>query len=449
MLAYIPNTNEQQQEMLQEIGVENINKLFSDIPEECKLNRKLNVPEGKSEMEIRDCIRQVAKQNNNISENICFLGAGAYDHYIPSVIDYLAGRQEFYTAYTPYQPEISQGTLKAIFEFQTYICELTGMDVANASMYDGASTLAESCIMASSTTRRNTILIAKTVHPEYREVVKTYAKFRGLKVYETDYTDGVTDIKQLHEMLSDDIAAFVLQTPNFFGLIEEIDSICNIIHENKSLMIACCDPISLGIMKPPGDLGVDIVVGEGQSLGNHLSFGGPYLGFMAAKNKLMRKMPGRIVGQTQDVDGKTAYVLTLQAREQHIRREKATSNICSNQALNALRATVYISLLGKQGYKKVSEMCIQKSHYTYNELLKLDGIEQCFNKPFFKEFVVKIKGSVDKINYKLNKINIIGGYNLGNSYPELENCWLIAVTEKRTKAQIDKFVKKVGEFINE
>ncbi|HZK28025.1 MAG TPA: aminomethyl-transferring glycine dehydrogenase subunit GcvPA [Thermoclostridium sp.] len=444
MSNYIPNTNAQQLQMLKEIGVNDIKDLFSDIPENVKLNTSLDIPEAMSEIELSTHMRQVANKNKNLEEYSCFLGAGAYDHYIPSVVNNLLSRQEFYTAYTPYQPEISQGTLQAIFEYQTMICRLTGMDVANASLYDGGSALAEAAIMACESTRRNEIIAIRSMHPENREVLSTYARFKGISLKEAEIKNGVTDIQRLEGEFNENTAAILVQSPNFFGAIENLKEIAQLAHKNKSLLIVSCDPISLAILKAPGDVGADIVVGEGQALGNPLSFGGPYLGFMAVKKPFTRKMPGRIVGQTVDKNGKRGYVLTLQTREQHIRREKATSNICSNQALNALAATIYMSILGKKGLKDVAELCTQKAHYAYNELLKTQLFSPAFDSPFFKEFLLVYHGNVEKLNKHLIDRKIIGGFATDNLYPEFENGYLVAVTEKRTKDEIDRFVSEVA-----
>ena len=445
MARYIGNTNQDREEMLKEIGIKDIDALFKSVPESVHLNRKLNLPEAQSEMELVKNIKSLSKQNSNLSDFTCFLGAGAYDHYIPALIDQIVSRQEFFTSYTPYQPEISQGTLQVIFEYQSMICELAGMAVTNASMYDGATALTEAAIMACESTRRNEILIAKSVHPESRDVLNTYAKFRNIKVIELEYKNGQIDAEDLQNKINSDTAAVIVQTPNFFGVIEDVGSFNELIHKNKSLLIMSVDPISLGLLKSPGELGADIVVGEGQSLGNSLNFGGPYLGFMAVTQKLMRKMPGRIAGQTVDKDGKRGFVLTLQTREQHIRREKATSNICSNQALNALIATIYLATIGKEGLKKVSELCLHKSHYAYNELIKTGKFSPVFTAPFFKEFMLKSEENIDELNAKLLENNIIGGCDAGKYYDELNDCYIVAVTEKRTKEEIDFMIKKVVE----
>lgn len=442
MERYIANTKEQQKEMLQSIGLDSIENLFEDIPQQLRLKRKLCIPDAISEIELVNHMKELAGQNSNLDGYVCFLGAGAYDHYIPSVVGHVLSRQEFYTAYTPYQAEISQGILQAIFEFQTMICELTGMDVANASMYDGATALAEAAFMACQATRKNEILVARSVHPESREILKTYARFNGSKVTEFGYHNGKVDLAELNSKFSADTAAVLVQNPNFFGVIEDLEEIGQLAHRNKALFIVSADPISLGILKSPGEVKADVVVGEGQSLGNPLSFGGPYLGFFATTEKLMRKMPGRIVGQTYDQNGNKGFVLTLQAREQHIRREKATSNICSNQALNALAATVYLTIMGKQGLKEAAELCAQKAHYTCQQLLDTGSFEPCFSAPFFKEFVVKSKIKPDELNKKLLKHKLIGGYVIDKSYPELQDGWLVAVTEKRTRSEIDLFVRR-------
>lgn len=444
MSRYIANTNLQQEEMLKSIGLMSIEELFQDIPSKVRLQRELNLPEALAEFELLKEMKSLAGRNFDLDDNICFLGAGAYDHFIPSAVDALISRQEFYTAYTPYQPEISQGILQAIYEFQTMICELTGMDIANASMYDGASALAEAMLLACQSQKRQEVLVARTVHPENREVLETYARFKDLKIREAGYRDGQLDTEELQQMITPATAAVIVQSPNFFGIIEDLGAIAEIAQKNKSLFIVSTDPISLGILKPPGELGADIVVGEGQSLGNPLSFGGPYLGFFAAREKLLRKMPGRIVGETRDKNGKRSFTLTIQTREQHIRREKATSNICSNQALNALAATIYLTLMGKEGLKKTALLSLQKAHYAYNSLISAEGFDPVFNAPFFKEFIVKSTVPPQELNRLLLESGIIGGYPLVESYPELENGWLVAVTEKRTREEIDFLVETAG-----
>lgn len=442
MSQFIACTDGQQREMLDDIGLKSIDGLFDDIPGEVRLGRPLDLPEAMPEMELAAHMQRLSEKNANTVHHTCFLGAGAYDHYIPSVINHLISRQEFYTAYTPYQPEISQGTLQAIFEYQTMICMLTGMDVSNASLYDGATALAEAASMACNAAGRSEVLMASSVHPESREVLKTYSRFAGRSVREYGYKGGIADLEDLERQMSENTAAVIIQTPNFFGLIENIQELADIAHKNKSLLIVSCDPVSLALLKSPGESGADIVAGEGQSLGNPLSFGGPYLGFLAAKSPLLRKMPGRIVGETVDRNGKRAFVLTIQTREQHIRREKATSNICSNQSLNALTATIYLTVLGKAGLAKVASLCVQKAHYAYRKLIDTGLFSPVFNAPFFKEFAVKYKGRIEDLNSGLLKHGIIGGHALEKDYPELRDTWLVAVTEKRTKQEIDNLAER-------
>lgn len=437
MYPYIPNTPEDEKIMLDSIGLSSVDDLFDDVPEEVKLKRRLNINSPMSEMEVLNRLKALSKKNISTEDMVCFLGAGAYDHYIPSVVKYVISKPEFYTAYTPYQAEISQGTLQSVFEYQSMICSLTGMDAANASMYDVGTAAQEAGFMACEITRRKSVVVSKSVHPEVRKVLKTYMKFRQIEVVEADLKDGVTDIEKLQKIINENTAGIIVQNPNFFGIIEDFSEIENIIHRNKGLMIMSVDPISLGILKTPGEWGADIAIGDGQSLGNSLNFGGPHLGFMATKSKFMRKLPGRIVGQTEDKDGKRAFVLTLQAREQHIRREKASSNICSNEQLNALAATVYMTAMGKEGLREVALQCISKSHYALKKIIDTGKFQLLFDKPFFMEFCLKSKYDGTKINEELLKKNIIGGYELEREYPEYKNSVLLCVTEKRTKDEID------------
>ncbi|KPU45971.1 putative glycine dehydrogenase (decarboxylating) subunit 1 [Oxobacter pfennigii] len=444
MSRFIPNTPNDRQRMLDTLNLKSTEDLFNAIPESIRLKGHLNLNSGISELELLSHMKALAYKNRGTEELTCFLGAGAYDRYIPSVIDHLISRSEFYTAYTPYQPEISQGTLQAIFEFQTMIANLTGMEVANASMYDGASACGEAALMAADASKRRQVLVSKTVHPEVREVLSSYVRFNGMELLEIDSKYGVTDKEKLNSLLSADTAAVVLQNPNFFGIIEDFEAIEQPIHNNKSLMIVnVSNPLSLSLIKSPGEIKADIVVGEGQSFGVNLSFGGPYLGFMATTSKLMRKLPGRIVGQTTDIEGKRAFVLTLQAREQHIRREKATSNICSNQSLNALCATIYLSYMGKCGFKEAAQQSMKKAHYLHGKL-KAAGFNLIFEKPFFNEFAVSLNKDPIAVNERLLKEGILGGYvlgekELGNEYKGKSGL-LICVTEKRTKDEIDKLV---------
>jgi glycine dehydrogenase subunit 1 len=439
MYPYIPNTPLDEKEMLKTIGLEKIDQLFDDIPSDIHLNRPLNIPTSKSELEVESYLKALADKNCSVNELTNFLGAGAYDHYIPSVINAIISRSEFYTSYTPYQPEISQGTLQYIFEFQSLICKLTGMDVANASLYDGGTAITEAALMACAHARKDEIIISTAVRPDAREILKTYAHAQHLKVIEVETKDGVTDTKELEKLVSDNTAAVIVQSPNFFGVIEDLKTIGEIAHKGKkTTFVASVNPISLAILKKPAELGVDVVVGDGQPLGIPLAFGGPYLGFIATKKDYMRKLPGRIVGQTTDLDGKRSFVLTLSAREQHIRREKATSNICSNQGLNSLAATIYMVTMGKEGLKEVATQCAKKAHYAYDKLTKSGKYKPLFDKPFFMEFALTSDLNADEINKKLLEEKIAGGYNLGNNYPQYKNAVLYAVTEKRTKTEIDK-----------
>lgn len=439
MLPYISVTPDDEQKMLQAIGLTSLDELFDDIPEEVALKRNFDLDESKSELEVRAYLTEISKKNCSLDEMTCFLGAGAYDHYIPSIVNHIISRSEFYTSYTPYQPEISQGTLQYLFEYQTLICNLTGMDVSNASLYDGGTAIAEAALMAAAVSKKDEIIISKTVRPESRKILRTYAHIQDLKVIEVDMKDGVTDLEVLDSLVNDNTAAVIIQSPNFFGAIEDIKETADITHSSKKAsLITSVDPISLGILKRPGDLGADIVVGEGQAMGIPLSFGGPYLGFMAVDKKYMRKLPGRIVGQTEDLDGKRSFVLTLTAREQHIRREKATSNICSNQGLNTLAATVYMVTLGKKGLREVALQSTKKAHYALEKLTESGKYKRVFNQPFFKEFVVSSDINPENITTELKKEKIIGGYDLAKDYPQFKNTVLYAVTEKRTKAEIDR-----------
>lgn len=444
MYRYIPNTREDQEKMLSAIGAGSVAELFSDIPEDIRLDRDLDLPDAMHEQELVSHMKAIASENVNTADHPCFLGAGVYDHFIPSVVGHVISRSEFYTSYTPYQPEISQGTLQAIFEYQTMICRLTGMDVSNASMYDGATAVAEAALMAVRSTGREKVLVSRGVHPQYREVLRTYAVHAGIGIAEVGLSGGMTDLDGLRDALSGEagVAAVILQSPNFFGVIEDMEAATALAHEYGALTVACVDPVSLAILQPPGEYGADIAAGEGQPLGNPLNYGGPHFGFLAAKQKLVRKMPGRIVGQTADSEGRRGFVLTLQAREQHIRREKAVSNICSNHALNALAATVYLSVMGKQGLKQVAELCLSKSHYAYSKLLATGRFEKVCDAPFFREFAVRsVDEPVETINRRLRDRGMIGGLALERYYPEMKNCWLVAVTEKRTRQEIDAFVE--------
>ena len=445
-MGYVPNTEKNRKEMLRTIGVDDIEKLLTDIPDEVRLKKELNLPNPLSEIELKKVMLSLSEKNADLLHYTSFLGAGAYDHYIPSVVEHMVSRTEFYTAYTPYQAEASQGMLQSIYEFQSMICELTGMEAANASMYDGASATAEASMMAMRITKRKEILVSRALHPNYRMVLKTYLQGIGIPIKEITFKDGITDADALSSFISDNTAAVIIQQPNFFGCIEELSAISAIAKKFGALFIVSVDPISMGILKSPGELGADIVVGEGQALGNSLSFGGPYLGFFATRKEHVRQMPGRLVGATVDGQGKRGYCLTLQTREQHIKRERATSNICTNQALCALAATVYLSVIGKEGLRKAAELCLQKAHYSQREITKIKGFSSPFSASFFKEFVIKIPVSAEKILKELLKEKIIGGLDLGNYYPEFKDHLLICVTEKRTREEMEKFVELLGRY---
>ncbi|MCM3715268.1 aminomethyl-transferring glycine dehydrogenase subunit GcvPA [Alkalihalobacillus oceani] len=440
---YLPMTAADEQAMLETIGVQSIEELFSDIPASIRFKGKLNVKEALKEPELLHYFDKLAQKNVSLKQYPSFLGAGVYQHYIPSIVDHVISRSEFYTAYTPYQPEISQGELQAIFEFQTMICELTGMDLANSSMYDGPTALAEAAMLSAGHTKKKTILVSKTVHPEARAVLQTNATGQRLNVIEIEAKNGVTDLEQLKEAYGDDTACVVVQHPNFFGALEPLAELEAITHQQKALLVVSSNPLSLGILAPPGQFGADIVVGDAQPFGIAPQFGGPHCGFFATTKQLMRKVPGRLVGQTQDEHGQRGFVLTLQAREQHIRREKATSNICSNQALNALAASVAMAALGKKGVREMAYQNVQKAAYARAQLKK-HGVKLAFAQPSFNEFVIEVNTPVKEVNEKLFEKGIIGGYDLAQNYPELAGHMLVAVTEVRTKAEIEAFAQEMG-----
>jgi glycine dehydrogenase subunit 1 len=440
---YLPQTDQDKREMLDALGIQSIDELFADIPEEVRFKGEMKISEALSEPELVRYFQGLSDKNVNFTTHVNFLGAGVYQHYIPSVVNHMLLRGEFFTAYTPYQPEISQGELQAIFEFQTMVCELTGMEVANSSMYDGATSLAEAAMMAAGHTGKKRVISSRAVHPEARGVLNTYAYGQGVELVEAGYnSDGVTDLAALEALIDENTGAVVVQYPNFFGNVEDLAAIEKIVHGKGALLIVSANPLALGVLEAPGKLGADIVVGDMQPFGIPASFGGPHCGYFATSSKLMRKMPGRIVGQTKDENGKRGFVLTLQAREQHIRREKATSNICSNQALLALAASISLTALGKQGVQEMAMMNLQKAHYA-KQTLKAKGLEVVFTAPFFNEFVVKLSKPVADVNKQLLERGIIGGYDLGLDYPELAGHMLIAVTELRTKQEIDTLAQEL------
>jgi len=449
-MSYISLSDKDRKEMMAKIGISSLDELFSTIPKDIMLKRELNVPSPMTELELIQFFERIT-QKNKYQNFLSFLGAGAYHHVIPYIVDYLSSRGEFISPYTPYQPEVSQGTLQVIFEFQTLICQLTGMDIANASLYDGASAAAEAVLMAHRLKGKSKVIIAKTLHPHYRGVIQTYVKNLGVEIEEIKYSEtGEFDLKDLRKKLDDKTAAVVFQSPNFMGIIENLKKISDLAHSVQALsIVVVTEPVSFGILEAPGKLGADIVAGEGQSFGLPLSFGGPYLGFMACCKEYIRQFPGRIAGQTKDVDGKRGFVLTLSTREQHIRRERATSNICTNQAWCALRATIFLETLGREGLKELAWQNIQKANYALEKLSQIKGIKRKFKGNFFNEFVLEFSGSFEKISGFLRKKGIVGGLNLGEYYPELKKCALVCVTEMHKREEIDKLAAILKEGVKE
>ncbi|MBI4609970.1 MAG: aminomethyl-transferring glycine dehydrogenase subunit GcvPA [Candidatus Rokubacteria bacterium] len=438
-MRYIGNTPAQQKEMLHAIGVGTVEDLLTRIPPKARLARPLNLPPAMAEMDLVCHMRGLAALNAGADDYVCFLGGGAYDHYVPSPINSLISRGEFFTAYTPYQPEASQGTLATIYEYLSMIAELTGMDVANASIYDGASALAEAALMAHAVTERNELVVSRGANPLSRQVVETYCEGSRLRLREVPFGDGSTDLEALRKVVTSKTAGVLIQSPNFFGSLEDVTRVAEIAHAVGALLVVSVDPTSLGLLAAPGGLGADIVVAEGQGLGVPLSYGGPYLGVFATKQELIRRVPGRLVGATVDLDGRRGFVLTLQTREQHIRRDKATSNICTNVALCALMATVYLALMGKQGLRKAGELSLAKAHYAAAALAGVPGVRLRFSAPFFKEFVLQLPTSPDRVARRLLKDRILAGVPLKPFDRSLKDCLLVAVTEKRTRAEIDAY----------
>ena len=439
-MRYLSTSDEEQKEILQSLGLDSIEDLLKSIPSGIRVQGSLELPEALTEPELIQYFHEIEKKN--VTSRVSFLGAGVNQHLIPLVISSLISRGEFLTSYTPYQAEISQGTLQAIFEYQTFICQLTGMEISNASMYDGSSALAEATLMASRISKKKRFLIAKSIHPEYREVIKTYTRYQDFVLDEIGfYSNGSLNLENLKKEMNENVAAVIIQSPNFFGNLESLKSLSEICRSNGVLMIVnIAELLSLGIVKPPGIFGADIVCGEAQSLGVPQSFGGPHIGFLATRERFLRNLPGRLVGQTIDKKGRRGFVLTLSTREQHIRREKATSNICTNQNLTALMVTIYCSLIGKNGIREIAMQNLSKTQYATNALLS-NGVNILFNGPRFNEFVIRPKCSIKELLKRCDEVDLIPGLPLQHYYPEMQNTLLISITETKSKKQIDKLVR--------
>jgi glycine cleavage system P protein (glycine dehydrogenase) subunit 1 len=447
-MSYIPNTSEDQRIMLDTLGLPDLEALLTPVPEHVRLRRALDLPAALAEPDLKRVLGRMAARNKTLDTTISFLGAGSYDHAIPSVVPHLQHRSEFVTSYTPYQPEVSQGMLQAIYEFQTMVAQITGLDVANASLYDGSTAMIEAVLLALGPGGRGEVVISQGVDPQYRRVLHTYAYARGFHVNEVPLVNGVTDLAALNEAVTSTTSAVVVQQPNFFGNVEDMRAIEPIAHKGKAIFVTTItEPASLGLLASPGEYGADLAVGELMSFGNTMSYGGPALGFMAARTKFMRLLPGRLVGQTIEEGGqkRTGYVLTLQTREQHIRRERATSNICTNQSLLAVGATIYMATIGKQGFRELGELCLQKAHYAFRQITSVPGFKAAFSSPFFNEFVIESPVRMGKLQQHFEKAGIIGGYPLAQEYPDLPNAMLFCVTETRTKADIDLLVETLKE----
>jgi glycine dehydrogenase subunit 1 len=443
MTRYTSVTDADLSEMLGAIGVGSVEELFADIPAGLRLGRPLSLGEGLSEQEVFEELRALAARSTSAEDEVSFLGAGMYDHYAPALIDSIILRSEFLTPYTPYQPEISQGGLQAMFEYQTAISELTGLPVSNASVYEGPSAVAAAGYVAKNTNNRKRFVISRGVHPHSRECLRTLAHAWQMEVVEAPLGNGVTALGSL----GDDVSAVIVQQPNFLGAVEDLTALAEQAKQAGALTIAACDPLPLALLKTPGECGVDIAVGEGQTLGNRLDFGGPSFGFFAATEALMRRMPGRIAGETKDLDGKRGFVLTLQTREQHIRREKATSNICTAQALNALAGVIYLSWLGRRGIVELVELMLQRTAYARDRLSAIDGVTQIHDRPVVREFAINLDAPVQRVIARCQEQGINPGYALGRDYPEYDNGLLVAVTERRTKADIDRLADALASAI--
>jgi len=434
---YTSATDADREQMLAAIGASSVDELFSDIPAGVRLDRPLELPAGMTEQAVYERLAELASRNTGAEDEITFLGAGMYDHYVPAIVDSITQRSEFLTPYTPYQPEISQGTLQAMFEFQTSISELTGLPVASAGLYEGPSSVAAAAYLARGATGRPKFLVSRGLHPHSREALETYSAGYGTSVEDIALAGGATDLAALEAAVGDDTAAVFLQQPNFLGSVEDLAALAPVAKSTGALLVVAVDALTLGVLRPPGDFGADVAVGEGQPLGNRLDYGGPSVGFFAAREEHIRRMPGRIAGETTDVDGRRGFVLTLQTREQHIRREKATSNICTSQQLNALAATIYLSWLGRPGIVELGELMTQRTAYARERLAAIDGVEPLHSRPAVREFAVSLDAPVDGVLRRCAADGINAGYPLGHDYPEWPNGLLIAITERRTRAHID------------
>jgi glycine cleavage system P protein (glycine dehydrogenase) subunit 1 len=441
---YTTTTPDDLRAMLAAIGAGSVDELFAGIPAAVRLDRALDLPAGMPEQEVYAHLLELARRNVSAEDEITFLGAGMYDHYVPAVIDMLLGRSEFLTPYTPYQPEISQGGLQVMFEYQTAICELTGLPVSNASVYEGPSAVASAGYLAKLATGRTKFVVSRGVHPHSRETLRTYARGFGAEVVEVGLRDGVTDAAAWAEAIDDETAAVVFQQPNFLGAVEDAEALAGAAKDSGAVVVGAYDPIPLGILKPPGECGVDVCVGEGQPLGNRLDFGGPSFGFFAATEAHLRRMPGRIAGETTDVDGRRGFVLTLQTREQHIRREKATSNICTSQALNALAGVVYLAWLGRRGIAELGELLLQRTAYARDALCALDGVEPLHEQPVVREFAVRLEAPAQAVIDRCAANGVNPGYALGRDYDEFPDGLLVAITEQRSRADIDRLTQVLG-----
>ncbi|MCC6728237.1 MAG: aminomethyl-transferring glycine dehydrogenase subunit GcvPA [Chthonomonadales bacterium] len=450
-MTYVPHTPADRVAMLEAIGARSIADLFGSIPAEARMDGALDLPDSLDEAALLRHLTRMAGRNDDLDRYACFLGAGVYDHFGPSVVDALASRGEFLTAYTPYQPEMSQGMLQAIYEYQSLVCRLTGMELANASMYDGATALAEAALMAVDVTGRDTVVASSAIHPHYRRVVRTYIRTSGFQYREAPHRDGALDTAALGSVLDGGTACLLTQYPSFFGCVHDLAAAQSAAAAAGALSVVCADPVALGLLKPPGEFGVDVVVGEGQALGCPMAFGGPLLGFFACKLAYQRRFPGRIVGATRDLAGRRAYTMTLRTREQDIRRERATSNICTNEALLALAATIYLCAVGRNGLREVADRCVQKAHYAADRLCALPGVSLAFERPFFKEFALRLPPGtqVAALNRRLRESGVIGGYDLGLAYPELAGHALLCVTENRTREEIDRMVSTTASALRE